>query len=390
MRLSDLCGLHRRFRVPRRFQLRLRLRCWQLAQQLGKLNVAQTTLKPAGRGPCGAAWLGERHRAHQAVERWVEGLAASVNQFQQQAVVSWAPTLEPQRYVLVDQEAVTVDGHPQSPAAIAGSQVLQWCIQQDPIEQDRFPLTQLCRADRKQLHTARRWQGPGVGHQPVHPDLLDRAWAFDRFTPGAGGVGGDPVAAWAQLGTLQHHLPVTPGGVSSRETPRWLVIDLHHQMGSQAEGARIHHRPVLDPDLQLPWPCLQHGPVVRCGDRHPRLVTGQGLLQLLDCLRRGDFLQVPCWRRRHKGALWGLGGVSTVAPCRQLQGDRRCRSPAQPQQCGHHQTQQAGVPRAGPMRPGLDWAGFRGRAAAEHHAAAGVIGLGFIVRGQCAQASCCR
>jgi len=44
LRLSDLCGLHRRFRVLRRFQLQLRLRfglgCWQLAQQLGKLNVA--------------------------------------------------------------------------------------------------------------------------------------------------------------------------------------------------------------------------------------------------------------------------------------------------------------------------------------------------------------
>ena len=180
------------------------------------------------------------------------------------------------------------------------------------------------------MHTARRWQGLGVGHQPVHPDLFQGSRAFDGFTPGAGGVGGDPVAARAQLGTLQHHFPVAAGCVSSRKTPRWLVIDLHHQMGSQAEGARIYQRPVLDPHLQLPWPCLQHGPVLRRGDRHPRLVSGKGLLQLLDCLRGGDFLQVPRWWRRHKGTLWGSGGATTVAPCRQLQGDRRCRCPAQP------------------------------------------------------------
>ena len=306
---------------------------------------------------------------HKTVEGWVERTPLTIEQFQLQAVAAASPTAQPQGHVLVDDKAVAVDAHPQTPAAVIGSQVLQGGIEQDPVEQDRFTSTQICWADRQQLGTARRWQGQGVGSDAMHANLANGPRAFDGFAPGPCRVGGDPVASWCECRHCHHQWGI---GLACADAHRRLVIKLHHQVSAEPEWSGVDQGPVMQPQAQLPGAVWQQGVVAWRNDFESRLAFLQGVLKLLHHHRWRRFLQSP------RGAAQ-CQGVSCPRVCAVLgpaQGQRRLgpgqgadqaeigHGQQQPKQTAQHPSPQ------GPTRRGA--LGGSSRLIARNHSAAAV------------------
>ena len=296
--------------------------CGRLAEQLGQFDRAQTALEPAGgRGNLAAGPLPqavgrfENHLLHQAVEGWIEGLTASVDQVPLEAVAAPLPALEPEGHILVEKKAVTIDGDAQPPAAIVVPEVLQRGIQQQPIQQHGLGDGQLGGAHRQELGTVWGWNAGRIGSNPIHADLTRGAGALHRLAPGAGRIGRDSVAAGCQGRDLNGHLQTLVGGGTRPScrwarrrwsSPRceaqgWLVVDLNHHVGAQAQPTGIDHGPVAHPYREFPRTRRQHLPIAGMLDGQEGSVDVEGLLKLLDGNGRGHLLQGACRRRGGQG-----------------------------------------------------------------------------------------
>ncbi len=281
-------------------------------------------MKPARPG-CGfATWWVEVHLLHQAVEGRIQGLAQAIQQFELQAVAPRLPAPQPQRHVLIHQKPITIDGDPQAPAAIAVPQVLQRGVDQDPVQQQRLVGTQVGRTHRQQLGTARLGQTQRVGQQPVHGDLPQRSRALDRFTPGPRRVNREPMAAWGERWLVNHKaetgcpvaLAALKWGRSGQPLGRQ-IIQLNHNVGTQAQLAGIGEGPVAHLELQLPGAIGQQRAVAGALDLHLGQPVRQGALQLLHRFWRRHLLQAPRRRARLQGGI-SRGGAAPLSPSGQV------------------------------------------------------------------------
>ena len=168
---------------------------------------------------------------HHTVKGWIERFPPAIHQFEEHGIASRLPALKPERGLLVHQKAVTVHRHPQPPAGVIGPQVLQGSIDQEPIEQHRFPGVGLPGTHRQQLGTSLSGQSEGIGRDPMQPDLAKGPGRLHHFAPGTHCIDREPVAARAE----GRH-----GGGGLQQGLGKAVIKLHHQMGSKPKGSRIH------------------------------------------------------------------------------------------------------------------------------------------------------
>ena len=75
------------------------------------------------------------------------------------------------------------------------------------------------------------------------------------------------------------------------DTQRRLVVNLHRQMGADAQGAGIHQRPVAQPQAQLPITASQEAVGSWRLDLQLGRTLGQGRRQLLHGRRRRHLLE---------------------------------------------------------------------------------------------------
>ena len=75
------------------------------------------------------------------VEGWLQRLTAAVEQLHlHQGATVAAASLEPESILMVHQEAVSIQADPHPPACITIPQVLQWCVPELPVEQQRLTI----------------------------------------------------------------------------------------------------------------------------------------------------------------------------------------------------------------------------------------------------------
>ena len=243
----------------------------RVAQQLGQRVVAESAPLPDWPG----AGSIQNHFRYHRVERRVEGLASPIHQLQQHAVAAGLPSLEPEGRVLIHQKAVTVHGHPQTPAAIVVPQALEGGIQQQPVEQHWLLARQVHRTHWDQLGASCFGNRQGIGGHPVHPDLVPGPWAFHRFAPGPGRIGGDAVAARGK--GRQVDLEARRAGGRGRPGQAYghLVINLNHHMGPEPQGAGINQGPIAHLQAHGHGAVGQVGAILRRQDRYLGVVLAQ-------------------------------------------------------------------------------------------------------------------
>ena len=106
--------------------------------------------------------------------------------------------MQPQRVLAVEKNAVAVDAQAQSPASVSIAQVLQRCVPDQPVEQQRVIAPKFGGTDHHQPGGVRGGLGSRQGLQLVQPPLQAGARAFHRFTPWIGRIGRESVTARAQ------------------------------------------------------------------------------------------------------------------------------------------------------------------------------------------------
>ena len=225
--------------------------------------------------------------------------------------------LQPEGHLPVHLEAVAIHRDPQAPVGVAIAQVLQGGIPQQPVDQHRFTASQRRRAHRQQLGLARLRLGEGGGRDTMHGDLGTGARILHGFSPGAGGIGGDPMAAGAEGIERQAHAPglvaLRGWGFRRGDPDRFAIIDLNHQMGAQAQGSGIHQGPVPQAEIQGPGTRRQESAVGWGLDRQLRLMAVEGALELLNRPGGRHLLQAAAtspWGRqaaRRRGARLAAG-----------------------------------------------------------------------------------
>jgi hypothetical protein len=243
------------------------------------------------------------HLLETAVEGGVEEFTAAIEEFQQKGIAPGSPAHQPKRSLAIQEHALSIKCHPEPPAQAVRAQALEGGIHQEPVEQEgrnRRP----CGAHRNELGAAGGRQGGRVGCQAMHPDLLEGTGALVGFPPRLGGIDREQMAARRQGSHLHfrgHH------------RPRWLIIQLHHQMGTQAEGARIHQGPVGHLETEGPGTLGQNAFSDGGQDAHLRVALVQDPIQSLHPLRGGYLLKTLAGgpRTRKSG---GRGGPTGEAP----------------------------------------------------------------------------
>ena len=91
----------------------------RFAEELGLLLGRE-----AGALPGGAAARLDHHFLNQAVEGRIQRLAPAIKQFELDGIAAAMKALEPERCLAIDQEAVAIDAHSQSPAVVVVPEVL--------------------------------------------------------------------------------------------------------------------------------------------------------------------------------------------------------------------------------------------------------------------------
>ena len=177
------------------------LRCWcrwrlRFPQQAGEVVVIEPPLHPdrAGRSPW---WQGPKL----IVEGRIDRITQAVEQLHLHGVCLQgvgrirAALSQPNRILTIHQEAVAVQGQPQSPAPIAIAQVLERSVPNQPVEQEGVAAPKLSGTDHHQPGGIALWLGAFEFLQLMQPPLLAGSRAFHRFSPGIGGVGREAMAS---------------------------------------------------------------------------------------------------------------------------------------------------------------------------------------------------
>ena len=142
----------------------------------------------------------------------------------------------------------------------------------------------------------------------MQADLAPGSRIFGGLPPGAGGKNGESMAAGGQ----GRH-----GELGVGQSTGFVVIELNHQMGTEAQLPPIHQGPVVHTQLQGPGTGGQERFSGGRQDLNSRLSRRQGLLQLLNSQWWRNFLQGGS-DGGHQGVGWAHGLACIAA--RQTQG----------------------------------------------------------------------
>ena len=99
------------------------------------------------------------------------------------------------------------------------------------------------------------------------------------------------MAARRQGRQVHQQLITWVAGPVIADAQRRLVVNLHRQMGADAQGAGIHQRPVAQPQAQLPITASQEAVGSWRLDLQLGRTLGQGRRQLLHGRRRRHLLE---------------------------------------------------------------------------------------------------
>ena len=286
-----------RLRLRGRCGLRLSFGSRLFTAQQGQIRGRETGAQPGGLTAGGA----DHHLTHHAVEGRIEWIAAPIQQFQLHRIAASLEAFEPQGCLPVDQKAVAIHADAQPPAGVVVAEVLQGCIQQQPVDQHRVHHLLRIRAGRYQLRTAAGRQLGGVARHSVHPDLCTGTGGLHRFPPGSGGVHRDAVAAGAEIGHGHSGCGLRAGDLN-----RLLIVQLHDQMGARPKCSGIAQRPVPHLQVQRPAASGQQGVVLGSEHAHLGHMLVEAFIQLLHRAGGRHFLQGSCGGRgaQAAGARW--------------------------------------------------------------------------------------
>ena len=164
--------------------------CDRFPAQPLQFRIAEVGLQP-GRVFI-AVWLNPNQTV---VEHGLQGFPLGIEQLHLHRAAAAARTLQPQRILMVHKKAVAIEADAQPPAAIAIAQVLQRRIPDQPIQQQRLPVLTPAGGNRHEPGGIRFGLGARQFLPEVPAPLDGSPRGFDRFTPGVGGPGTEPMAA---------------------------------------------------------------------------------------------------------------------------------------------------------------------------------------------------
>ena len=249
----------------------LRLACWPGRKRLQgicqgiELGLAQLTSQQPGQR-LGSLGRAQGNSQQPTVEARLQRLPLAIQQRQADGVLTLVQTLQPEGLTAINQEGLAIDRDLQTPAAVLGLEVLQWCVAEQPVQQHRLLTDPGRRRNNQQLRRSGRSQALRGFPQPVHGDLCIGPDGLNGLTPWAHGEDADAMAARTEV--LHPDRSVDVGESLQRS-----LIHQQAQMGSQAQCPGIDQWPVAHLQSQLQAVAADRAAVPGAADRHRGAVS---------------------------------------------------------------------------------------------------------------------